>query len=86
MLPAMNVTFFFITLKALMIDRMHYMIAVNGFWIFDMVFSFALRFLHEKTQKKTKVLQAGDESVLNSLQEFFDIENIPVYLGGKNEI
>lgn len=65
---------------------MYYMIVVNSFWVFDMVFKFSMKFQEKKTQKRIKVFSAGDQSALERMQEFIDIYNIPSYLGGKNEV
>ena len=81
----MNVSSFFL-FQALMVDRMFYMICVNSFWVFDMVFKFATNFIEKKNQKRMKVLSGWDKSALQKMEEFIDIENIPSYLGGKNEV
>jgi|JI9StandDraft_1071089.scaffolds.fasta_scaffold1066090_1 hypothetical protein len=67
-----------------MVDKMYYLVAVNSFWLMDMVHKFAMKFAEEKNKKKIKVFSAGDKKVLKKLQEIVDIEYIPSFLGGNN--
>jgi len=63
-------------------ERSFVIYIVNAPFFFSMAWRLVKPLVHENTQKKVKIL-TGKEAILAGLMEHIDIEQIPVYYGGK---
>ena len=62
------------------VERSQCVLVVNASPIMKMIWKIAKQFVHPNSQKKVRILSKAD--TLSGLQEFIDIDQIPVYYGG----